>query len=72
MDLVGDNDVTEAKSYVKSVYEITAFTNQSAFEKFALKLFDLKFRGRESEAVVEFMKYAVCDRIVAERIVDLL
>lgn len=72
MDLVYDDDVVEAKSYVKSVLDIISFTNQSAFEKFALRLIELKFDGQTHQAIVEFMKYAVCDRETAEKVIEIL
>lgn len=72
MDLVYDDDVVEAKSYVKSVLDIISFTNQSAFEKFALRLIELKCDGQTHQAIVEFMKYAVCDRETAEKVIEIL
>lgn len=72
MDLVYDDDIVEAKSYVKSVLDIISFTNQSAFEKFALRLIELKLDGQTNQAIVEFMKYAVCDRETAEKVIDIL
>ena len=72
IDLVNDDDITEAKSYVKSVYDIIAFTKQSAFEKVALRLLELKLSGQENQAIIEFMKYAVCEKIIAEQVIELL
>ena len=72
MDFVNDDDIDEAKSYVKSILDIISFTNQSAFEKFALRLLELKLYGQTSQAIEEFMKYAVCDRETAEDVIDML
>ena len=72
IDFINDDDINDAKSYVQSVYEIITFSKQSAFEKIALKLIELKHLGRRNQAVVDFMKYAVCDKDIAEKVVDLL
>ena len=72
IDFINDDDINDAKSYVQSVYEIITFSKQSAFEKIALKLVELKHLGRRNQAVVDFMKYAVCDKDIAEKVVDLL
>ena len=67
IDILNDDDITEAKSYVQSVYEIITFEKQSAFEKIALKLIELKYLGDNTQAVVDFMKYAICDKETAEK-----
>lgn len=72
IDVLNDDDITEAKSYVQSVYEIITFANQSAFEKIALKLVELKHMGSKNQAIVDFMKYAICDKATAEKVVEFL
>lgn len=72
MDFVYDDDIVDGKSYVKSVLDIISFANQSSFEKFAMRLIELKFDGKTNQAIEEFMKYAVCDRETAEKVVDIL
>lgn len=72
MDFVYDDDIVEAKSYVKSVLDIISFANQSSFEKFAMRLIELKFDGKINQAIEEFMKYAVCDTETAEKVIDIL
>ena len=72
IDVLNDDDITEAKSYVQSVYEIITFANQSAFEKIALKLVELKHMGNKNQAIVDFMKYAICDKATAEKVVEFL
>ena len=70
--ILNDDDITEAKSYVQSVYEIITFAKQSAFEKIALKLIELKYLGNNTQAVVDFMKYAICDKETAEKVLEFL
>lgn len=72
IDILNDDDITEAKSYVQSVYEIITFAKQSAFEKIALKLIELKYLGNNTQAVVDFMKYAICDKETAEKVLEIL
>lgn len=72
IDLVNDDDITEAKSYVYSIYEIISFTKQSAFEKMALRLLELKLNDNTNQAIAEFMKYAICDQETAIKVVNLL
>ncbi len=72
IDVLNDDDITEAKSYVQSVYEIITFAKQSAFEKIALKLVELKHLGNKNQAIVDFMKYAICDKEIAEKVVEFL
>ena len=72
IDILNDDDITEAKSYVQSVYEIITFAKQSAFEKIALKLIELKYLGNNTQAVVDFMKYAICDKETAEKVLEFL
>lgn len=72
IDFINDDDINDAKSYVQSVYEIITFSKQSAFEKIALKLVELKHLGRRNQAVVDFMKYAICDKETSEKVVDFL
>ena len=72
IDILNDDDITEAKSYVQSVYEIITFAKQSAFEKIELKLIELKYLGNNTQAVVDFMKYAICDKETAEKVLEFL
>lgn len=72
IDLVGDDDIDEAKGYIKSIYEMITFKNLSAFENMAKNLVELKVLGKNEDAALEFAKYSVCDIEVARRIIDLL
>ena len=72
IDLVGDEDIEEAKSYVFSIYEMMVFKNQKAFERMAKNLIELKCLGKTDEAILEFSKYAVCDKEIARQVIELL
>lgn len=72
IDTVNDDDIQYAKSYVYSVYDIITFKKQSAFEIMALNLVELKYWGKEEEAIDEFMKYSICNRELAKQVIDLL
>lgn len=72
IDLVGDDDIDEAKSYVQSVYEMMTCQNQKAFEKMAKNLIELKCIGKEDEAILEFSTYAVCDKEIAKQVIEML
>ena len=72
IDLVGDEDIEEAKSYVFSIYEMMVFKDQKAFERMAKNLIELKCLGKTDEAILEFSKYAVCDKEIARQVIDLL
>lgn len=72
IDLVGDEDIDEAKSYVNSVYNLLIFKNPTAFESIGKNLVELKVLGKEDEAVNEFVLYALCSKEVAKMVVDLL
>ena len=72
IDLVGDNNIEEAKNYVFSIYEMITFKHQNAFERMAKNLVELKCLGNIDEAVNEFSKYAVCDKDVAKQVINLL
>lgn len=72
IDSIQEDDIVAAKSYVQSIYEMITFSQQSAFEKICLKFIELKHFGKTEEAITEFMKYAVCDRGIAEQVIDIL
>lgn len=72
IDIVNDDDIEYAKSYIYSVYEIITFKKQSAFEIMALNLVELKYLGKVEEAINEFIKYSVCDKETATQVIDLL
>jgi uncharacterized protein YbjQ (UPF0145 family) len=72
IDLVGDDDIDEAKSYVNSVYDMLTFKNPTAFESMGKNLVELKVLGKEDEAVNEFVLYALCSKEVAKMVVELL
>ena len=72
IDAIHEDDILAAKSYVQSIYDMITFGKQSAFEKFAVKLVELKFLGKDEEAVTEFMTYSVCDRETAEKVIRAL
>lgn len=72
IDLVGDDNIEEAKSYVYSIYEMMVFKDQKAFERMAKNLIELKCLGKIDDAVLEFSMYAVCDKEIASQVVDLL
>lgn len=72
IDLVGDDDIDEAKSYVYSIYEMMAFKDQKAFERMAKNLIELKCLGKIDEAIIEFSMYAVCDKEIARQVIKLL
>lgn len=70
IDAIHEDDILAAKSYVQSIYDMITFGKQPAFEKFAVKLVELKFLGKTEEAVTEFMTYSVCDRETAEKVIN--
>ena len=72
IDAIHEDDILAAKSYVQSIYDMITFGKQSAFEKFAVKLVELKFLGKDEDAVKEFMTYSVCDRETAEKVIRAL
>lgn len=72
IDLVGEEDIEEAKTYVFSIYEMMVFKDQKAFEKMAKNLIELKCLGKTDEAILEFSKYAVCDKEIAKQVIELL
>jgi len=72
IDLVGDEDIEEAKSYVYSIYEIMTFKDKNTFEKVAKKLIELKCIGKIDEAISELSMYAVCNHEIAKQIIELL
>ncbi len=72
IDLVGDNDVDEAKSYVSSVYDMITFKDQRAFVNMAKNLVELKCLGEHEQAALVFSQYAVCDLDTARQIVNML
>ena len=72
IDAIHEDDILAAKSYVQSIYDMITFGKQSAFEKFAVKLVELKFLGKDEDAVTEFMTYSVCDRETAEKVIRAL
>jgi len=72
IDLVGDDDIEEAKNYVMSIYEMITFKHQKDFEKMAKNLIELKCLGNIDEAISEFSTYAVCDKDVAKQVIELL
>lgn len=72
IDLVGDDDIDEAKSYVSSIYDMITFKNQSAFENMAKNLVELKVLGKSEDAALEFAQYSVCDIEVARKVIELL
>ena len=72
IDLVNDDDVDEAKSYVNSIYEMITFKNQSAFENMAKNLVELKVLGKSEDAALEFAQYSVCDIEIARKVIEML
>lgn len=72
IDLVGDDDIDEAKSYVNSVYDMMVFKDQKAFERMAKNLVEFKCLGKTDEAIIEFSMYAVCDKEIARQVIELL
>ncbi len=72
IDLVGDDDIDEAKSYVSSIYDMITFKNQSAFESMAKNLVELKVLGKSEDAAVEFAQYSACDMGIARQVISLL
>lgn len=72
IDLVGDDNIEEAKSYVLSIYEMMTFKDQKAFERMAKNLIELKCIGKIDEAENVFSMYAVCDKEIAKKVIELL
>lgn len=72
IDVVNDDDIEYAKSYVNSIYEMITFQNLSSFEIFVMNLIELKYSGQEVEAISEFAKYAICNKELAQQVVELL
>ena len=72
IDLVGDDDIDEAKSYVNSVYDMLSFKNPTAFESMGKNLVELKVLGKEDEAIDEFVLYALCSRDIAKVVIDVI
>ena len=72
IDLVGDDDIEEAKSYVNSVYEMITFKNQSDFESMAKELVELKVLDKDDNAALEFANYSACDIETARKVIELL
>ena len=72
IDIIKEDDIMASKTYVQSIYEIITFSKQSVFEKIALNLIELKCLNKKEEAIVEFMKYAVCEKDIAEQVINIL
>lgn len=72
IDLVGDDDIEEAKSYINSIYEMITFKNESAFENMAKNLVELKVLGKNENAAIEFANYAACDIETARKVIELI
>lgn len=72
IDIIHDDDLDAAKSYVLSIFKMITFANKSSFEQLILKLIGHKFSGNTSLAITEFMQYAVCDKKTAEQVIELL
>jgi len=72
IDLVNDNDITEAKNYINSVYDILSFKNQAAFVAMAKNLVELKVLGKVEEAIDQFASYALCNRDIAKMVIDMI
>ena len=66
------NDVEFIRTYIQGIYDAISFKFQTTFEKFALKLIELKNDNKREEAIKEFAQYAICDMNTAEKIIDLL
>lgn len=72
IDIIKEDDIIASKTYVQSIYEMITFSKQDAFEKIAMNLIELKYLDKKEEAIIEFMKYAVCERDVAEQVINIL
>ena len=72
IDIIKEDDIIASKTYVQSIYEIITFSKQSVFEKIALNLIELKYSNKKEEAIIEFMKYAVCEKDIAEQVINAL
>ena len=72
IDLVNDDDINEAISYINSVYDILSFKSQSAFVAMAKNLVELKVLGKEEDAICEFANYALCSQEIAKQVIDML
>lgn len=72
IDIVNDDDLEYAKSYINSIYDIITLQNLSAFKSIAMKLIELKYTDQIEEAILEFAMYTVCDKETARQVVDLL
>ena len=72
IDLVNDDNIDEAKNYINNVYEMLSFNNQTAFVSMARNLVELKFLGKEDDAVDEFANYALCSKEIAKQVIDML
>ena len=56
IDIIHDDDLDAAKSYVLSIFKMITFANKSSFEQLILKLIEHKYSGNTSLAITEFMK----------------
>ena len=72
IDVVNDNDLEYAKSYINSIYDIITLQNLSAFKSIAMQLIELKYTDQIEEAILEFAIYTVCDKEVAAQVIELL
>ena len=72
IDLVNDDDISEAISYINSVYDILSFKSQSAFVAMAKNLVELKVLGKDEEAINEFANYALCSKDIAKQVIEML
>jgi hypothetical protein len=72
IDIIHDDDLDAAKSYIQSIYKMITFANKLSFEQLILKLIEHKYSGNTALAITEFMKYAVCDKKTAEQVIGVL
>lgn len=72
IDVVNDDDLEYAKSYINSIYDIITLKQQTAFESIAMKLIELKYIEQVQEAIAEFMAYTICSKEEATEIIEML
>lgn len=72
IDLVNTDDMNEVKEYIMSVYNSLSLKNPTAFENKIKELLALKGSGKTDVAVEEFAEFALCEKEIAEQIVDML
>lgn len=72
IDLIGVDDIEDAKSYIMSVYDTLIFKSPKEFEDISKKIIPFKCVGQNEEAIQLLAEHVMCDHETAMQIVNLI